>query len=60
MDQKETFRGFVVPRQRLTTQRGYCSLSSRDCNSECKHCLFNQQNPETIEPFVEWMETRKK
>jgi hypothetical protein len=57
MDQVETFRGLTVPRLNPQTQLEWCKRSS--CQSECSGCIFDYNRPETLEPFTEWMETRK-
>jgi hypothetical protein len=65
MDQIETFRGFVVPdMSRDLTQHDLCNLAA--CSGFCgngretKGCLFDVSNPETLEPFKQWLEERKK
>jgi len=64
MEQLETFKGYVVPEKRSQTQHDYCSMTA--CSGFCGNgkevrvCLFDSSRPETLEPFNEWLETRKK
>jgi hypothetical protein len=61
MDQIETFRGFVVPKMPdERTQREHFCQDGVYCNTNCHECLFDYDRPETLEPFKQWLEERKK
>jgi hypothetical protein len=60
MDQIETFKGLQVPEiPEPSTQSEFC-LKATCLPSGCHSCLFDHRRKETLEPFNEWMETRKK
>jgi hypothetical protein len=61
MEPLETFKSYVVPElSQALTRRDFCNLSVCEHGRGCSKCLFNHNRPETLEPFNEWMETRKK
>ena len=53
------YKGFYVPgKHRLKTQDDFCNNTDHETcrNLNCDNCLFDDCNPDTLEPFKEWVE----